>query len=502
MSCLARSLIITGDRQLHHDFGDYEQEARDADFQRNAIEEIQRFRRIDEWLPSFQNLYTVTALECLEVLMQNRVTPRRLADFIVYTRPGNSDPVRLKAFECLVELGLFTEPAVMQYYFDSLASEPSPYMREWFWRILGHGLGRMALIEPQVDAPAPSLGLVIEGDTNDARQAALARTQTIQGAVAALKARADNIQELKDALIDALRSPEIGLEDFQNLLTVCKTLYDPMDGLTVSLKLPPYWRVEHVGNGKLVFQSTGRYRTAPVRKLDLKRPRPTVADDPQSATPHPKRRRISTGEPGLPLLQTNGIPHVSHVSPSPPAVSEAAPIVVSVVVPAAVPAVTPVAVPAAVPAEAPVAVPSTVQSSVPTTVPATVPAASPSVVPSSTSARRTVKPTIKTKSKIVKLKLDRQHLVLLPPDNPLHARRTASPRPPISTHVSPPPGPAMAPPPRPGSKPGSKAASRQASPVVKAEPGSGLGTPALSPTVPSGDGTGKPKLKLKLKFNG
>ena len=205
MSCLAQSLVTIGDRHLKVDFGNYEQAARDAEFERNAIEEIQRFRRIDEWIPSFQNLYTVTALECLKLLMQNRVAPRRLADFIVYTRPENSAPVRLKAFECLVDLGVFTEPAIMHYYFDSLSTEQSPYLRASFWRIMGQGLGRMALIEAVSETQASTMDLVIEGDAAEVRQAALARTQTIQGAVAALKARAGDIQELKDALIDALR---------------------------------------------------------------------------------------------------------------------------------------------------------------------------------------------------------------------------------------------------------------------------------------------------------
>jgi transcription initiation factor TFIID subunit 2 len=204
MSAVVQTLVNTSQQSPTFEFPDYEQEARDAEIQREAIEEIQRFRRMDEWIPSHRNIYTVTALEGTRLLMQKGVLPQRWADFMHYTRPENSDFVRIKAFECLVDLGAFNNPAVMAYFIVSFYSEGSPFMRERIWEVICRAFGRIALSEPLKEPPDASAGLIIDDDDAEGSNQN-ARLQTIAGASAALKAQLGSTDSLKDIIMDALR---------------------------------------------------------------------------------------------------------------------------------------------------------------------------------------------------------------------------------------------------------------------------------------------------------
>jgi transcription initiation factor TFIID subunit 2 len=90
------------------------------------------------------------------------------------------------------------------------------------------------------------------------------------------------------------RSRVIGLKEFGELLNVCYTLYDVVDSLKVELKLPRYYRVEHLGTGTLRFSKTGSFRSTFRPKPDpkeLKRRR--LGAEQRSQSPEAKRRRTS-----------------------------------------------------------------------------------------------------------------------------------------------------------------------------------------------------------------
>jgi transcription initiation factor TFIID subunit 2 len=325
LSCLAQSMISTSNSKLSFDFGDHDQEVRDADFKRIAIDDIQRFRRIDEWIPSFHNLYTVTALDSMRLFMQKEVVPVRIGDFLKYTRPENSDTIRTKAYECLVELGALQTPEIMAYFIVSFYSEPSPYLRNKLWSIISQAFGRMALAVPENKTTIEPVGggLVIDDATAvDSRQAAVARTQTLAGAIANLQAQLKDLPALQVALLDALRSPIIGAENFLDLLTLCRIIYEPEDSLKITFKLPQYWSVKHVGEGVVRFKTTGRYRQRPFTRLADRMPRsaniskppakrtlpePKAVIQPTASTtvaePTVKRQRISPND-DKPLSQT------------------------------------------------------------------------------------------------------------------------------------------------------------------------------------------------------
>jgi transcription initiation factor TFIID subunit 2 len=205
LSCLAQSVISTSDQQFSFHVPDYDQEARDVEFQRAAIEDIRRFQRTDEWIPSYQNIYSVTALDALTLLMQKDAAPRRISEIMQYTQPENSDAVRLKAFDCLIELGMFSSPDILSYFFATIVYDQSPYFRDRIWHVIGKGLGRVALLEPLDEGEAPTSGFVVDAADTTTRASALERTESIEAAQKVLAKKIGGNQELKDTILDGLR---------------------------------------------------------------------------------------------------------------------------------------------------------------------------------------------------------------------------------------------------------------------------------------------------------
>lgn len=273
MSGLADSLISPKDAML-----DDEDEA-ELTFRKTAINEIERYRRIDEWASSYQNIYSITALDCLKRLAQFDVMKPSLREFLQYTRPGNGDGLRLKAIECLVDLGLLKNDAILKYFLHLLSSDPSPYFREHAFQIFGKGLGSLAVGENNQDIEAPpTAGLIIaqEGST-EARQAELARRQTIPGALAALKTELGENTILKQALWAAVTSPIITLDEMSNLLDICAAIYDSKTSLMVVLKYPHHWQAEHIGKAVMRFSRSARVRTTQHVPFKWLEPAPIVS---------------------------------------------------------------------------------------------------------------------------------------------------------------------------------------------------------------------------------
>jgi transcription initiation factor TFIID subunit 2 len=304
LNCLARSLIVnSSSRNLALDFGSHDQEVKDAEFQKLAVEEIQRLRRIDQWIPSFHNLYTVAALDSQRLFMSNGLITKRWADFLKFTEPGNSDSVRIKAFDCLVDLDAFQDPAVMAYFVYSYSHEPSPCIRASLWNVLSRAFGCMALaVQMSESKPLfePVDGLIIdETQAEDSAQAVIARTQTLSGAIANLVAQVGKSDTLQEAITTALTSPHLGAVEFLNILTLCRILYVPDDRFPLALKLPQYWKVKAVDGTRITFKQTGKYRTKPFTKLESRLPKTSTfiknlkrAAEPQVA-PDAKRPRPS-----------------------------------------------------------------------------------------------------------------------------------------------------------------------------------------------------------------
>ena len=259
-----------------NDLDDFEDSNRDNQSFLNAcLEEIDRHRRIDEWIPSYHNILSTTALDCKRLLAKAGIIQKRPADILQYTPDGTSEHLRLSAFSNVMALGSAKNDAILRWFLFVLGTDPSPYIRENMLRIFGKTLGALAVgehLEVATEQAAQPDGLVIEQEsTTEARQADLARKQTVEGALNALRDEISANPVLKKELWQAIKSPTLSLHQLGELLDICDWLYEPDAKIIVALKYPRYWEYKNLGKGKVLFTRTSRARTT------LSKPKPTAA---------------------------------------------------------------------------------------------------------------------------------------------------------------------------------------------------------------------------------
>jgi len=338
MRCLAQSLKSTKLPIANQDPTlSIVEEAEEFEFRRKAIEELGRHQRLDEWIPTFQNIYTTTALECGVMLMISNDVPLKPSEFLQYTRIGNADNVRLNAWSCLLRLGMVKKDSVLQYMVHEIASDPSPYFRAEMLRTLATAIGQLAIGDtfvPEKPSEHANGGLVVvnQDEGPSVREADLARRK-LDGALRALKAdleigeNAALKESLRKALQKALESDKTSVRDVTELLDICGTFITPVNKLEIRLKYPRYWNVQHLGNGQLRFYHSERFRTeqkqplvAPQKeKVGLKLQLKTKPKEPSPVGEKVKTPRPVQEQPMAPLVQdeppVSPIPHQPAVPP-------------------------------------------------------------------------------------------------------------------------------------------------------------------------------------------
>lgn len=272
------------DRELIYTLSSYDDDDIEyKQFIERTMEEIDRYRRMDEWTSSYQNVWTTTALECKMLLMKARVIPTAPLDFLQYLPDDNLDLVRVKAFECLVELGMISKPAILKLMLSIMSTDSSPFVRDRLFKAFCRGIASIAFDENKaVEKPAapPELedgDLIIEqGDAiTEARKAKQARLEDINAALAGLKEDVKGNKDLQIGLWKAFESTALGLEEKRQILELCQAAFEPEDALLVTVKYPRVWTVSRAPvpkvNGsadksakkKCIIQFTSVYRTTP-----------------------------------------------------------------------------------------------------------------------------------------------------------------------------------------------------------------------------------------------
>jgi transcription initiation factor TFIID subunit 2 len=230
--------------------------------EQSCIEEIDRYRRMDEWTSSYQNLYSRTALECQAVLAEAGIYRYSPLHFLQYTRPGNYDLLRLTAYQILVSPHLLAQHSILKYIIHCMVADSSPLIRHQLQKVVGEVLGRRAIGEKKEDIIIDKNDLMIE-DVEQAgpegaaqalkRAEELARRHNIEAALAALKKELGGDEVLKKALWDAANYADITIEDLGTTLDFCRMLFASKDEIRVKLEYPRYWSVKHLGKVCLLF---------------------------------------------------------------------------------------------------------------------------------------------------------------------------------------------------------------------------------------------------------
>lgn len=251
MNALAEALSSKPVLTTDNDFDMETDHEDDLRFYSRCLDEIDRYRRLDEWIPSYHNVLSSTALDCKRRLAKAGAAKVNLSDFLQYTRDETFDDLRLNAFRNLTDLGIFQSPPILRWFLFVMGTDPSPYVRDRMLHLFGQALGAVAIGENSVSAATKVTqqgGLIIEQEsTTAARQADLARRQTVLGALAALKTEIGSNAVLKEGLWTAITSPTISLREMGELLDVCAFLYTPESSMIVVMKYPRYWKCTKTG---------------------------------------------------------------------------------------------------------------------------------------------------------------------------------------------------------------------------------------------------------------
>jgi len=268
-------------------------DAEPEEFRNLAIEEITRYCRRDEYAPSFQNCFTVAALDAFCRLMTADVIPLDPLHFVQYLQDRTCDVVRIKACESLVELGLLQRPEFLRYFFSSLSTDPSPFVRDQLFKILCRGLASMAIGEKtsanKQDPQPLKQGLLVVEQENEEREKAKARKENLHVALAALREQTTDDEVLQEAIWQAMDSPVLTLTERINLLEICALLIDDYPALTVKFKYPEAWsarRGETIRDKKCVVNFERHYRTKSRGTYATPLPPPSPAPP---SRPEPKR---------------------------------------------------------------------------------------------------------------------------------------------------------------------------------------------------------------------
>lgn len=218
-------------------------------FAQEAIMEMNRAVKMDEWSPSFHDCITRTILEQKVKLALKKLIRVDFDDLLKYTEPIYPANIRITAFEGLLLLGGLKNAAILELFFSTIKVEQSNYMRYHMIHALVDAMGVAA-----VDGTVSSLdddeflvkvngkvskGFIEEdtGSTMKARRDQMAR-KTNAGAVALLRRDYSIGHGLRKELWNAIHSCLLPIGAKREVLDVCAILYPAKDSFVVKTSLP------------------------------------------------------------------------------------------------------------------------------------------------------------------------------------------------------------------------------------------------------------------------
>ncbi|PHH86169.1 hypothetical protein CDD83_10633 [Cordyceps sp. RAO-2017] len=222
-----------------------------------AMDQVERVLRRDEWTNSYQNVWTIAGLDAKRRLMMADVIPRKFADFGQYILDGTRDAVRIKAFEALVDLGAMMEPVFFSFFLYALMTDRSPYVRGKLIRAMARGLAAIAFgehakkdarNEPAADEWDSLLLVQDSAQEIEARKEKFARKQDLDAALKALRREIEETYGKDDrhystAMRKALDHPELGRGEVETMLDLAAMMFEEARSWVLTIGLPKAWKV-------------------------------------------------------------------------------------------------------------------------------------------------------------------------------------------------------------------------------------------------------------------
>ncbi|CCH43782.1 Transcription initiation factor TFIID subunit 2 [Wickerhamomyces ciferrii] len=319
ITCLVRSLtsnvLIDNNSKLN---------STDREFLNNAVAELSRHQKMDEWIPSYNSLIGVSAFNEKLKLARKGLLELDPDYLFEHTKENYFPDVRITAFQGLFQSGGLKNSRILHYFFLLTSFEKSPYMRHKLIEAFAQSFGVVVIeggstdvdedelthdIEIEKKTKETDTGLVVidEGakDQFETRKDAFAKA-TLKGAIELLRRDYSEFKPLRDELWNALRNPLFSIPERRALFDVVAVLIPVYDVLVAKFKLPRAKKVAAQnlgGGGKVLLKREGHFKISLSKKLTIntKTPAPSI----------PRRKSITPKAPVIKLT------HKSSQSPAP-----------------------------------------------------------------------------------------------------------------------------------------------------------------------------------------
>ncbi|KAM3561210.1 hypothetical protein MY1884_002477 [Beauveria asiatica] len=268
-------------------------------FLEDALEQIERVLRRDEWTNSYRNTWTVAGLDAKQRLMKAEVIPKNLTDFGQYLLDGTRDLIRIKCFEALIDLGAMMDPTFFSFLMYSYQTDRSPYVRSKLIAAVARGFAaiafgehaKVAKVEPSADDGDGLLLVQDSAQEIEARKEMFARKENLDSALKALKKEMEETyaadeRHYNNAMRKALDHQELGRMEVESLLDLASMMFEEAQSWLLTLSLPKRWKterpVQQLAN-RLIVNFKSYYKIKPKVPLSVPAPAPAAAPEPTPA---------------------------------------------------------------------------------------------------------------------------------------------------------------------------------------------------------------------------
>ncbi|KAK9353644.1 hypothetical protein V1523DRAFT_410452 [Lipomyces doorenjongii] len=256
----------------------------EAKFVEKAIVEIERCQRIDQWMPSYQNVVSTIAISIKEKLSQLGTINPSVTDVLHYTHAGLFDTLRLTAFSAILSIpNLYTAPEskrTLRYVFKTILTDHSYHVRLCLIKLLGRSLGKISMHKY---GGSGKLGggvgtfLIVEESGIEIAESRKDeyRRSNVEGCIDIVKEQFSEVDILKTGFWELLTSPALGVLEKRMVLDICGIIYDVRPTRLVKLRIPDQTEIiaKNLGHGKIKIYRADKprplARLAPI--IDLPR---------------------------------------------------------------------------------------------------------------------------------------------------------------------------------------------------------------------------------------
>ncbi|ODV65215.1 hypothetical protein HYPBUDRAFT_154054, partial [Hyphopichia burtonii NRRL Y-1933] len=255
-----------------------------------AVSEMSRLQKLDEWIPSYQNIISLTCLQQKIVLATHGKIQLTFEDLLYYTLEKYPVEIRVAAFRGILILGGLKNRDILQYFLKVCLLDFSDHtLRNKLIDAFINSICIAAIdgtpstlddpefktLEKLMEAGSRmttnQTNMVIVEDTSNAeinsRRDAFAR-ETLNGAIELLRRDYSIGQGLKNTFWELIHSSLLSVYERRNIFSICQILYKEIDSFVVRVPVPSVALNElkkkivlkNVGGGKVVIKREGRFK--------------------------------------------------------------------------------------------------------------------------------------------------------------------------------------------------------------------------------------------------